>query len=316
MLFVAIGVGTFIFGAVMYVLVKRQRDAGAGSAGETVETGSDATPGNSADDQAVEKTKLMIHGLLQSVSDNIDGLVVQTSGYDESLKGHQTAIQESGTVAGLRELERVLLGQVGQILESNRQYQDKLDQANDLAKSQKLELERVQSDAKMDFLTRIPNRRALDERMIEETSRTERYGKTFSLVLLDVDHFKKVNDTYGHATGDRILRGLAQVLDSQRRSSDFLARYGGEEFIFILPETSVVKAKAFAEKLRIKVERSSFRIENKSIRVCISVGVAEISGKGETPEGLFSRVDRALYRAKDDGRNRVVAAETPSAASS
>jgi diguanylate cyclase len=118
-----------------------------------------------------------------------------------------------------------------------------------------------------------------------------------------------VNDSYGHLAGDRVLRAVAKLLDEQKRVSDFLARYGGEEFALILPETPADHAKVLAEKARTMVAGTKFRYEEELIQITISAGVGEVAAHKESAEDLFARVDAALYRAKEKGRNRVELAE-------
>ncbi len=280
---------------------------GANSASQSSSTG-DTVPLASGS-AVLEQSKLAVHALLQEVSESVDTLTGDSSKYGHSLDAHRTAIRKVKTVANLQELERTLLSEIDAIQGANAQYQCQLDSANDKVKMQQKELERLQTDANIDFLTKIPNRRTFDKRLAEEMSRAKRYEGIFAMIVVDVDHFKCVNDRYGHLAGDRILRAIAQLLDENKRESDFLARFGGEEFVLLLPETSTEQAIILAENIRKKLERSKFRFEKKVIRVTISAGVGEIVPKNDKPVSLFARVDAALYRAKEGGRNRVVAEE-------
>lgn len=260
-----------------------------------------------SDAAAIERSKLVIHALLQNVAENVTSLIAQSNRYDSSLEGHRAAIQKAMTIAGIQKLERVMLGELDQVIAANGKYRTQLKEANDRLQAQQEELERLHSDMGQDFLTKIPNRRAFDERLAEELERARRYGHPLSLVVIDVDHFKRVNDVFGHLAGDRILRALAQILDENKRSSDFLARYGGEEFVIILPETPSDRARVLAEKTRLKVQHSVFRYETNAINITISLGVGGLL-PDDTTETLFARVDAALYLAKQNGRNRVEAA--------
>ena len=156
-----------------------------------------------------------------------------------------------------------------------------------------------------DALTGVVNRKAFDERLDAELAFGLRHESPLSLVLLDVDHFKKVNDTHGHPAGDAVLRGVAAVARSQARETDLVARYGGEELAVVLPETDAAGARAIAERLRAAVEGTAHATEQGSLRVTVSVGVATWPGGGQTPDELLTTADRALYRAKQTGRNRV-----------
>jgi diguanylate cyclase (GGDEF)-like protein len=157
----------------------------------------------------------------------------------------------------------------------------------------------------IDPLTGIYNRRAYDRRIFEETERFQRYQRAFSLLIFDVDHFKRVNDLYGHSVGDMCLKEIVHRIKPVLRKSDFMARYGGEEFAVIVPETRSAGALDVAEKLRQTVELTKFIYKSDSVAITVSVGVTEIIPSDKTQEDIFARADRALYTAKQAGRNRV-----------
>ncbi|MBX9854766.1 MAG: diguanylate cyclase [Gemmatimonadaceae bacterium] len=167
---------------------------------------------------------------------------------------------------------------------------------------------RLEQLAQTDPLTQLLNRRALTERINAEMERALRYDSTMALLMIDLDHFKQVNDTYGHLVGDDVLRDVAQLLHDTIRTSDIVARYGGEEFLVLLPETDDEGAESFAERIRAAVEGHGFASESLGtpLRLTASVGVAVFpAARIESVEDLFSRADAALYRAKADGRNCV-----------
>lgn len=155
-----------------------------------------------------------------------------------------------------------------------------------------------------DGLTNLANRKQLDAILGEEIPRARRYGRDLSLLMLDIDHFKSINDTYGHLTGDYVLSGLASILQNRLRPNDKLGRYGGEEFCAILPETSAHSAARFAEELRLLVQDHAFVSGDKRIRVTLSVGVAALQEHMQSAD-LYQRADELLYEAKRAGRNRV-----------
>jgi diguanylate cyclase (GGDEF)-like protein len=154
-----------------------------------------------------------------------------------------------------------------------------------------------------DDLTGLYNRRHFLERLNDEMRRGERYGLRFSILFLDIDNFKLINDTYGHALGDRILNDLGKVLRKWGRSSDLIARYGGEEFVVLLPMTEGPAAEKAADRLRTMVVDHSFPRRK---RLTVSLGVAAYPGDGQSPEELLQCADGALYLAKKQGRNRTV----------
>ena len=139
-----------------------------------------------------------------------------------------------------------------------------------------------------------------------EFERVGRYQEWLSILMVDIDHFKKINDDHGHPVGDVILRDVARLLKEAVRTVDSVGRYGGEEFIAILPHTSDEEAKRLGERLRKAIDDHGFRVGEKKIKVTISIGVASFpSDAVDTPNGLIREADRALYRAKEAGRNRV-----------
>jgi diguanylate cyclase (GGDEF)-like protein len=152
-----------------------------------------------------------------------------------------------------------------------------------------------------DWLTQLPNRARLDQALEENIALATRYGNPFSVILLDVDHFKRINDLHGHLVGDKVLSGLGQVLASQTRSTDIAGRWGGEEFLIVAPQTSLPEAATLAEKLRSIVAGTDFPGAG---RATISLGVAAYSPGGGLNE-LLAGADAALYLAKGEGRNRV-----------
>lgn len=166
-------------------------------------------------------------------------------------------------------------------------------------------MERLSESSNRDGLTGIYNRRYLEQRLATEFDRSKRYGGHFSFMLFDLDHFKKVNDTYGHLTGDAVLCAISQRIGSLLRTVDMLGRYGGEEFGVILPSTNLEGAVVVAEKLKQVVARTPVMHKETAIPVTVSIGVAEF--KAETPnyEHLIHCADIALYFSKGNGRNRV-----------
>lgn len=156
-----------------------------------------------------------------------------------------------------------------------------------------------------DPLTGLFNRREFMHRMTTELERATRYGHPMVLLLLDLDHFKRVNDNFGHPAGDLLLQNLAQVLRQQLRQGDLVARYGGEEFVALLPETTREAALATAERIRQAVAELVLPVAEAALRVTVSIGCAELAATTTQGEALFAAADRALYRAKAEGRNRV-----------
>jgi diguanylate cyclase (GGDEF)-like protein len=163
----------------------------------------------------------------------------------------------------------------------------------------------VQELAITDSLTKVNNRRRFFDLAEQEFERSRRYNRPLSLIMLDIDHFKRVNDTYGHAAGDTVLERLAQLCQKSLREVDVFARYGGEEFVILLPETTSQEALLTAERIRQLVARTPIEIASDSLTITISFGIVELDKSCKNVEELLDRSDQAMYASKRNGRNRV-----------
>ena len=166
------------------------------------------------------------------------------------------------------------------------------------------ELEAAKQESKEDFLTKLYNKRALDEFMNMKEGEYKRYGRNFAVVMFDIDHFKKVNDTYGHEAGDAILAGFAKILKKESRTVDIVGRFGGEEFLALLSETDLQGGVIFAEKVRKHVQKTRFVYKGERIKITVSAGVSQRSDHISL-EATINSADEYLYKAKNEGRNRV-----------
>ncbi len=173
--------------------------------------------------------------------------------------------------------------------------------------SRNLKLQTINEKLKLlssiDQLTQLPNRRKMENELKKEWARAQRYNVKFSLILFDIDRFKKINDTFGHMAGDAVLMDIACLLKGTVRSTDFVCRWGGEEFLILCPNTELKEAKELANRLRVTIENHSFSINR---RVTISAGVCEY-GMYKSIDDMLTKTDEKLYKAKKEGRNRVVA---------
>jgi len=158
----------------------------------------------------------------------------------------------------------------------------------------------------IDGLTQVFNKRYFVETLEREIGRAQRYRRDLSLIMFDIDHFKQINDTYGHLAGDHILKQLAATIKTRIRREDILSRYGGEEFAIILPEIDRENALNFAEKIRALVQKATFKFEDTKIPVTISIGVANVTAETQEVDAFIKGADANLYEAKNRGRNRVV----------
>lgn len=190
------------------------------------------------------------------------------------------------------------------LLQRYQEMNSRLEQMEQETLQVKVHMEAERLKALTDPLTSLPNRAGYDEQIVAELARWQRYKHHFSVVVADLDLFKAINDGFGHLAGDKVLRLIGSILTRRCRSTDYVARYGGEEFVVLMPATTAAEAKMAMEKVRQAIATSPFNFHGKPVSVTMSFGVAEIQGQ-ETAEELFERADKALYKAKREGRNRV-----------
>jgi len=165
-------------------------------------------------------------------------------------------------------------------------------------------LEEQRQKALIDPLTGLPNRAAWSERLDHEISEWQQHGNTLMLAMLDLDHFKRINDNYGHLAGDKVLKLIASVLRKRLRGTDFIARFGGEEFVLLMPSTVPAAGMKLLEYLRASIEACPFHFKGERVTITISMGLTAFK-PGEHSDLVLKRADQALYRAKNAGRNRV-----------
>ncbi len=182
------------------------------------------------------------------------------------------------------------------------QYMDK-EKTRLMAELEK-QKQAFEQQSREDGLTKLYNRRYIDALLAQEFERSQRFNHPFSIAIIDIDLFKKINDTFSHQVGDEVIRTVAQIFKNNLRSMDLVGRYGGEEFVVGLLETSLMRATLVAEKLRRAVEEFNWVVVHPNLRVTVSIGVAE-STKMPSHEKVISAADRKLYEAKRAGRNLV-----------
>ncbi len=219
---------------------------------------------------------------------------------------HQSRVEEINEelVSAKAPESDVVVTAVTRLIKTNQQMQQQLATARERLREQAKQMECSAAEARTDALTGLANRRALDQELACQFEAFKRHGRKMALMMIDIDHFKRFNDTYGHQVGDCVLCGLAGDLLGQARPNDLVSRYGGEEFALVLPETNLAAACDRAEQLRQAVEAARYRDGGAELQVTISVGVALLTA-GDDPAGLIRRADAALYASKENGRNRV-----------
>src|SRR3954470_12191220 len=225
-----------------------------------------------------------------------------------SAQEHRSKLDEasklltSGDAGKDQALTELVVDVIGEVVRANQQLQVKLDTAESRLQEQGVEIESHISRSLTDALTGLPNRREFNTRLEERMAAWNRRREVFSLLLIDVDHFKKLNDRFGHLAGDQVLAAIGRALRTAVRREDAVARYGGEEFAVLLPATSLEQSVQAAQKVREAVSRIVVNCSGQPITVTISGGLAAIE-PNERVESLIHRADSALYAAKGAGRN-------------
>jgi diguanylate cyclase len=217
---------------------------------------------------------------------------------------HSTQVEEINDE--LTSIERhddtKIVNVVAKLIQANQHMQKKLATTEDKLREQSQEIQTLTAEAHTDALTMLANRRVFDNELDRRIAEYSRHGRTFSLIMADVDHFKKFNNTYGHQAGDEVLRGVAKLLRRKMREMDLVARYGGEEFAVILPGTNHSDACRATLRACEAIEKSHFHYDGKELQVTVSFGVAEAKGSRDGA-ALVARADTALYAAKENGRH-------------
>ncbi|MGB9521496.1 MAG: GGDEF domain-containing protein, partial [Anaerolineales bacterium] len=183
----------------------------------------------------------------------------------------------------------------------------RIEQYVDISELKRLQ-QKLETLALTDELTNILNRRGLLEFGKRELAQARRYHLPLSILLFDLDHFKEINDQYGHTVGDSLLHDLIQRISKEIRDSDLFARYGGEEFVILLPDTASHQALILADRIRQKVAQEPFSISGQQIQITISIGIVDYNGEDDLMR-LLEKADQAMYLAKQNGRNRIEALE-------
>jgi len=247
----------------------------------------------------------------------------ETKALDEKLQGNVSEIKESVEQSNtLGDARDILIQKIDQIVETvghfranqeaNQQkltkdiqtLQEQLIATQDESTRLRDELAEQKARAQTDPLTNLPNRYYYNERLTQEYNRWRRYRSSLTMVIGDIDYFKRINDEFGHDAGDEVLKSVANYFMSTLRESDFVARFGGEEFIILLPETSLVDATKAMNKIRLGIKGLVIQHQNNKIPVAMSFGIAEFENH-DTAKSVFDRADTALYRAKEKGRDQV-----------
>lgn len=249
-----------------------------------------------------------MHARIEAVHEAIDTAMTTANAYSGSLQSASGDLERSISGPAMKTLADRLLTETRRMQETNRALEQQLEASRDDIASLQRDLDDVRRESMLDPLTKIANRKSFDDGMEAAIKEASTGNQPLCLMIIDIDHFKSFNDTYGHQTGDQVLRLVAMTLKSNIKGKDLAARYGGEEFVAILPSTDMDGAMIVAENIRKAIQAKELlkRSTNEKLgRITASFGVA-VYRDGDTPAALIERADRCLYAAKHAGRNRVI----------
>jgi diguanylate cyclase len=239
---------------------------------------------------------------------------------DDVMRGMSDLESSTSSATDINQLKDTVKSQLGNIRSVIDKYQqtdqaqtylaeqlqtlgEKIKSMEVEAESNRTTLEKHRQKALHDPLTELPNREAYNERAAAEVQRWQRYGRPLTIAIFDIDHFKNINDTYGHQAGDRVIKVIGRSIIKRLREVDFFCRYGGEEFVALMPETDSKTALEVLEKIRAAIADAAFNYKDKTMTITVSIGVTEFKTNDQL-ETAFDRADQALYNAKASGRNR------------
>ena len=257
--------------------------------------------------ETVRETGERIQATLAGMSSRVDAARAATHQYKEALQTAASQLSAPGESEQIRSTLRTVLDNTSDMLAHNQKLEDALAQSSLAMQALERDLEAVRKQSLTDSLTALANRKAFDAEIARLAQQAQADGKQYCLVMMDIDHFKVFNDTYGHQVGDDVLRLVGRTLGQGVRTGDTAARYGGEEFAILLPGTTLPFALRLADRLRATIDGMSLtrrKSGEKLSRITLSGGVAEAAA-GEAPDTVVARADAALYLAKSRGRNRI-----------
>ncbi len=261
--------------------------------------------------EAVDSVRQELQKVIDQIQNEYDNSSSELSDYLTSLNSFVDILSGSGEKESLAlETQKVVESTVSTEV-SQRNFESQLSCMMDEMQTLRKQLEQVREESLTDALTSLSNRKAFDQLLAKQIQLNTELNIPFCLVIADIDYFKKFNDSYGHLVGDKVPKYVAKTIKSCVKGKDVAARFGGEEFVLILPETEMAGAVTVAEHVRVAISKSALIDHNKNInygKITISLGVSSYQ-PGDEPADLIKRADQALYRAKENGRNRIEKAD-------
>jgi diguanylate cyclase len=259
----------------------------------------------------ISKLLTKISLMLKDITGHISETEGDLAGHGKNIKHLAKQIGKARGYDEIKDIVDMMLIETKDLIKSGKRLQTRMKISSEDLKQLQKELEKSQAEAQTDSLTQLINRRGLEKKLELERIRAKQNDSPFSIILVDIDHFKRVNDTFGHLVGDSLLRGIANMLKSHLRRNDIAARYGGDEFLIILPETGLDGAMAVGRKIKNTLSKKEWKLKEtgeRMGRISVSMGIA-LYRFNEPEHELFERADKALYLAKQNGRDQIATQE-------
>jgi len=257
------------------------------------------------EEETLDKIKDDIKSILINICKNVSDFTGNAELYETTINLHLTELTDKSCSKEIREIVSKTLEETKKIMRNGLEVKEQLDHANKQLETLKAEIEKAKNDSLIDFLTGIPNRKAFNQNLNELIHQAKQEEQTVCLLMIDVDHFKNFNDQYGHLVGDQVLQYVSNIIKENIRGSDFVSRFGGEEFAVILPNTDLEGAISVAENIQFSINEKSLKLsgsQKKIGKVSVSIGLSQYR-LNEPLDDMIDRSDKALYLAKNSGRN-------------
>ena len=260
---------------------------------------------------AIQENTRKLQELVTELTSVLTGAGTNQRSFQDNLQKKSNKLADMSDVGEIKLMVGALVDDTKRMIEENQKMAQRLDQSSGELQVMRQDMQELKKEAVTDALTGLPNRRAFDGELRTRAADALDKGRTLSLLMVDIDHFKGFNDTYGHQVGDQVLRLVARALQDGLKGQEFVARYGGEEFAIVLPDMKLKDAERLANKLRETIAAKDIVNQargEKLGKLSISAGVTQFHA-GEPLVSLIDRADRALYKAKGEGRNCVIGLE-------